>query len=116
MMPSECKIERGFILIQPNEKLPHNSHFLRKLMPKERPSSMIIASGGIMEERNTVKPPAYDAFYLYSYKGDLEGWKTYVQYCCIELHKLLYATFEDNAILISDGRRYLLSECNVEIY
>jgi hypothetical protein len=96
--------------------------------------------GGIGEAGCKITTPDGALFYAISYHGDLEGNKKDIEggaeglgllLACIEGDNFIYNDkndhscylpktdkkfFDNNKLIISDGRSFLLSECDIELY
>lgn len=72
-------------------------------------------SGGVNEGGCKVTPPNGPAFYAAEYHGDLEGWKKDIEEGAKGLG-LLLAKIENEIFLISDGRNFPITECEINFY
>ncbi|WP_156784786.1 hypothetical protein [Microbacterium sp. BH-3-3-3] len=68
------------------------------------------AEGGCVEERVLVRTPDGLVFAGLSYRGDIEGWRRYVEAIARHRHCVI-ALIEGNELACSDGRRYRLADC-----
>jgi len=68
------------------------------------------AEGGCVEERVVVRTPDGLVFAGLSYRGDIEGWRRYVESIARHRHCLV-ALIQGNELACSDGRRYQLADC-----
>lgn len=71
--------------------------------------------GGLNERGCRITPPDSPLFHAIGYHGDVEGWRADVQAGAKHLG-LLLARIEEGDFVISDGRRFPLTECKVEFY
>ncbi|NKL63761.1 hypothetical protein [Rhizobium leguminosarum] len=69
--------------------------------------------GGMNERGCRITPPNGPLFHAVGYHGDVEGWRKDVQ-AGAKARGLLLAQIEDGDFIVSDGRRFALSECQVE--
>ncbi|MBB4576270.1 hypothetical protein [Rhizobium lentis] len=69
--------------------------------------------GGLNESGCRITPPDGPTFHAIEYHGDVEGWRKDVNAGAIGLG-LLLARIEDGNFVISDGRRFPLSVCQVD--
>ncbi|TBZ93292.1 hypothetical protein E0H56_15115 [Rhizobium leguminosarum bv. viciae] len=69
--------------------------------------------GGMNERGCRITPPNGPLFHAIGYHGDVDGWRKDVQ-TGAKARGLLLARIEDGDFIVSDGRRFALSECQVE--
>lgn len=69
--------------------------------------------GGVNEAGCNITPPDGPVFHAVIYHGDLVGWKKDIEEGAKGLN-LLLAKVDNDLFVISDGRKFLLSECKVE--
>jgi len=69
--------------------------------------------GGMNERGCRIMPPNGPLFHAIGYHGDVEGWRKDVQ-TGATARGLLLARIEDGTFVMSDGRSFPLSECQVD--
>ncbi len=69
------------------------------------------ASRGCVEERVLVRTPDGLVFAGLSCRGDIEGWRAYVD-AAARSQQSLIARIEGDDLLLDDGRRYRLADCD----
>lgn len=74
-----------------------------------------IQYGASLSANCKITTPDGDIFYGLSYRGDIEGWRKDFESGAKKL-SLLFAIIEDKYLIDSLGRKYLLSDCQVEFY
>jgi len=72
-----------------------------------------LKSGGASEQGCVVQLPDGMRFHAMSYHGDIEGWRKQISQGAHELN-LLTGQIRNQIFLVSDGREFNLSDCNIE--
>jgi hypothetical protein len=75
----------------------------------------LVKSGGVVLEGTRLKIPDGTQFLALEYHGDIEGWQKQIEHSAGELGRST-ARVLANDILVSDGRSYPLSCCEVEFH
>ena len=70
-------------------------------------------SGAVVSDPCRIRVPAGQLFHSLSYHGDIAGWRAAVQ-AGADARGLLLARIVANQFVISDGRSFPLSECQIE--
>ena len=71
-------------------------------------------SGGVVSDPCRIRVPAGQLFRALTYHGDLAGWRAAVQ-AGADARGLLLARIVANQFVISDGRSFPLSDCEIEL-
>jgi hypothetical protein len=69
-------------------------------------------NGGVTSQGCTITLPDGSVFHAIAYHGDLEGWRKDIEGGAQALHVFL-ARIEDEQFVISDGRSFSLTSCEV---
>ncbi|MDR3411395.1 MAG: hypothetical protein P4L87_10725 [Formivibrio sp.] len=69
--------------------------------------------GGVNDRGCTIKIPTGEHFHAIGYHGDIEGWRKDIESAAADLG-LLLASISGNCLVISDGRKVRLTDCDVE--
>ena len=72
-----------------------------------------LKSGGASERGCMVRLPDGILFHAISYHGDIEGWRIQISQGAQELG-LLTAKIRTHQFIVSDGREFNLSDCEIE--
>ena len=75
----------------------------------------IPAKGGAITENCKLLLPTGELFHALSYKGDIDGWREQIEQGANQLG-LLVGEIVGGEFVLSDERRYALSECRVDFY
>lgn len=69
--------------------------------------------GGVNDRGCTIKIPTGEIFHAIGYHGDIDGWRKDIECSAADLGILL-ASISRNCLVISDGRKFRLADCDVE--
>jgi hypothetical protein len=94
---------REYVFLLPNERNTYSKHFLKEF--GDSVESELPGSGGILEMRVLLWTPHDEVFYGFSYKGDLEGWRRYIDSGAKELG-MAYAKMQGGEFVLSTGANW----------
>jgi hypothetical protein len=75
----------------------------------------LMKGGGVVLEGARLKLPDGTQFFAVLFHGDIEGWQRQIEYGASELGRATARVLAGD-VLVSDGRSYPLSSCEVEFH
>lgn len=73
----------------------------------------LMSGGGVVLEGCFITTPDSTHFYCLSYHGDIAGWQRQIEGGAKELG-LVTAKIGEQTLVLSDGRQFALSECQIQ--
>jgi hypothetical protein len=73
-------------------------------------ASPLAQHGGVTSQGCSLKLPDGSVFHAISYHGDIAGWRADIEEGA-RSRKLQLARVDEDAIVVADGRRFLLKDC-----
>lgn len=73
----------------------------------------LMTGGGVVLEGCFIKTPDSTHFYCLCYHGDVAGWQRQIEEGAKDLG-LITAKLEEQTLVLSDGRSFALSDCQVQ--